>query len=194
MKNICINNKNKYKLYYSTIFLIFFNIIYNLHTNNNVYATNKINTKEKKIKKSRFTTEEDKNLKRFVLIYGKKNWHAIAKNMPNRNERQCRERYINYLDSNVNRNPWTEEEDELLISKYQIYGPKWKLISQYFKNRTNINIKNRFTFLIRNQKLQIKNEQQTKGDEQNLITQPIFYDDDFKFFYNLNNKDKLLPF
>lgn len=98
--------------------------------------------------KCKFTQEEDNKLVSLVQIYGQ-NWQKISIEMGNRNVRQCKERYENYLSPNVNRSQFTEEEDRLLLEKYRILGPKWVTIAKLFKGRTDSAIKSRFLLLKR---------------------------------------------
>ena len=42
---------------------------------------------------------------------GPKKWSEIAKYLPGRIGKQCRERWYNHLDPNINKKGWTEEED-----------------------------------------------------------------------------------
>ena len=107
------------------------------------------NNDNKVKKKSAFTKEEDNKLKRLVSQYGDKAWAKIALEMEGRTQRQCRERYKHYLSPNILNAKWTDDEDKLLLEKYKIYGPKWAIISKYFKMRTDINIKNRWIVLMR---------------------------------------------
>lgn len=100
--------------------------------------------KEKKIVRQMFTMDEDDRLCALVKEYGEKNWRTISKHMPNRTTRQCRERYRNYLSPTVKNGPWTPEEDLLLEQKYLEYGPKWATIAQFFRSRSDVNIKNRW--------------------------------------------------
>lgn len=102
-----------------------------------------------KKKKAMFTKEEDKKLIEVVNEYGDKDWDLIASFLENRTKRQCRERWIKFLCPKINASPWTKEEDELLLKKYNEIGPKWTLISKSFKNRTDVNIKARFIVLNR---------------------------------------------
>lgn len=95
-----------------------------------------------------FTQSEDKELKRLVNEYGE-DWQEIADRMRGRNTRQCRERWQKYLDPEINRDPWTKEEDEYLVEKFNEIGPLWKIISQHFPQRTDIMVKNRFHLLER---------------------------------------------
>lgn len=106
--------------------------------------------------RSKFTPKEDEQLTFLVESIGVDiDWKAVAKKMPDRTPRQCKERWINYLAPNLDKSPWKEEEDQLLIKKYEELGPRWKLIAQSFPNRTEINVKNRMK---KNLRKQIKNQ------------------------------------
>ncbi|KAK8881749.1 hypothetical protein M9Y10_044385 [Tritrichomonas musculus] len=94
-----------------------------------------------------FSYEEDEQLKKLVEQFGDKDWKFIARKMPGRSTRQCRERYKNYLSPDIKNGPWTKEEDDLLKEKYNEYGPHWSSISKFFKSRSDVNIKNRWSAL-----------------------------------------------
>lgn len=100
-------------------------------------------------KKSRhiFTVAEDELLRRLVNEHGENNWGYIASLMKSRNARQCRERWRTYLRPSLNDGPWTQEEDEILLTKFMQYGTRWSLIGQFIPNRSDINIKNRWKAL-----------------------------------------------
>lgn len=102
-----------------------------------------------KKKKTLFTKEEDKRLIEAVKEYGDNNWALVASYVGNRTRRQCCERWRKFLCPNINVSSWTEEEDELLLAKYNQYGPKWALLRRYFNNRTDVNIKTRYIVLSR---------------------------------------------
>lgn len=108
----------------------------------------KIESGKKSIKKKHprnpFTKEEDNLLKKMVEKYGDGNWEFISKKIPHRNSRQCRDRWFNYLSPKIINIPWTKEEDDLLVKKYEELGPFWKKIATFFPNRTDINIKSRW--------------------------------------------------
>ena len=57
----------------------------------------------------------------------------VAKQMPNRTTRQCREHWNYYLNPNINKDPWTSEEEALLLEKQGEFGNKWSQISKFFK-------------------------------------------------------------
>lgn len=112
-----------------------------------------------------FSSIEDKKLRFLVCEYGEENWKIISKNMKNRNTRQCRERWNNYLSPKINNFPWSEEEDKLLEKLYHMYGPKWSSIAKNFDGRTYITIKNRFLLLQRR-------KTKEKDQDSNNITPP----------------------
>lgn len=101
-----------------------------------------------------FTKSEDDLLTKLVNRHGENNWKDIAKEMPNRNTRQCKERWNSYLSPKINHGPWTEEEDRMLIQKHKELGPKWVELSKYFVGRSDNNVKNRwYTHLRKNVEL-----------------------------------------
>lgn len=105
--------------------------------------------------KVKFTPQEDELLRNLVSEYGENdNWSIIAKKMTitYRNQRQCKERWFNYLSPNINNTPLTREEDEKLEDLYAKYGAKWVQIAKYFPSRTDINIRSRWLVLQRRKK------------------------------------------
>ena len=96
-------------------------------------------------KKRRFTPEEDQLIKQLVEEKKCSSWEEVAKHVPGRTGCQCRDRYNSYLfNETKNTKKWTDEEDQLLIKKYQEFGPHWVKISQFFNGRTGNQIKNRW--------------------------------------------------
>ena len=100
-----------------------------------------------KIKRNKFTPEEDQTLKILVAQFGEFNWDKVAAHMPNRNERQCHDRWIYYLNPKINNEPFTQEEDELLFKLVSQMGGMWVQISKHFKKRSDKQIKNRWNLL-----------------------------------------------
>lgn len=68
----------------------------------------------KKTRHNKWSIHEDMRLKEIVATMEKVNWKAVARCFPNRNERQCYERWNYYLSPNVNNGAWSESEDQLL--------------------------------------------------------------------------------
>ena len=91
--------------------------------------------KTKSVRKQKFSPDEDEKLKVLVRQYGV-DWKIISAVMKNRSPRQCRDRWKNYLSPDVNNNPWTPQEDALLIEKIKEFGRQWATIAKFFPQRT----------------------------------------------------------
>ena len=98
-------------------------------------------------KKVKFTRAEDAKLALLVREYSDNDWKAIAEQMAPRTARQCRERWTNYVNPELSKDPWTKDEDQLLIEKHNEFGNHWKIIEKYFPNRSKNNIKHRWSIL-----------------------------------------------
>lgn len=102
--------------------------------------------------KQKFTEEDDQKLREIINEIGTKSWPDIAAAMGNRNARQCKERWENYLSPSINNSPFTPEEDQLLLQKQKEIGSKWVQMRNFFDRRTDAALKNRWQMLIRKQK------------------------------------------
>jgi hypothetical protein len=91
-----------------------------------------------------FTRQEDSVIEELVERLGVGVWELIAERLPGRSPRQCRDRWFTYLAPEVNRTPWSSDEDALLFDLIQIHGTKWGVIAGYFCSRTQNNVKNRW--------------------------------------------------
>ena len=60
--------------------------------------------------KGPWTTAEDDKIRELVSARGPQKWSAIAKELPGRMGKQCRERWHNHLDPNIKKGPWTNAE------------------------------------------------------------------------------------
>lgn len=99
--------------------------------------------------KSKFSPEEDIKLTKLVEQFGTDNWNLISNKMKRRNSRQCRDRWENYLSPTLNKEPFTNEEDLLILEKYEEIGAKWVTISKFLVGRTDISVKSRWLMLQR---------------------------------------------
>ncbi len=64
-------------------------------------------------------------------------WPDIAKYVPGRTAKQCRERWRHNLDPTIKREPWSEEENQKLLRTYDELGSKWADIARQLPGRTD---------------------------------------------------------
>jgi hypothetical protein len=93
---------------------------------------------------------EDKALVASVQKFGTSNWSVVAAALPGRSGKQCRERWTNQLDPNLNREDWTPPEDAILVFQQKSCGNCWAKITAFLPRRSANAIKNRWCWLMRN--------------------------------------------
>lgn len=69
-----------------------------------------------------------------------------------RNGKQCRERWVNFLNPNIRRDPFTIEEDLIILVKRLNIGNKWSEIIKDMEGSTENNVKNRFNMMYKTMK------------------------------------------
>lgn len=96
--------------------------------------------------KGQWSAEEDEKLIA-LIAQGVPNWGQIAKKMEGRTCKQCRERWINYLDPELKHYPWTVEEDSKLVSLQSQLGNHWAMIAREMPGRSENAVRGRFIIL-----------------------------------------------
>ncbi|KAK8876381.1 hypothetical protein M9Y10_006584 [Tritrichomonas musculus] len=153
----------------------------------------------------KFTEIDDIKLIKIVKEQQQVEWKKVSLLMGKYTPRQCRDRYNNYLSPNVQNKKWSKEEEQLLLEKYSVFGPKWSFLSQFFQNRAAVNIKNHYTKLSMKSLLKEESSSTTSNDSNdskhqnnNYETKHIDktkYDADIaEYFSQLESSDDFLDY
>ncbi|KAK0636984.1 Homeodomain-like protein, partial [Bombardia bombarda] len=64
-------------------------------------------------------------------------WRELAKMVPGRTNKDCRRRWWNSIAGGTAKGPWTESEDERLISAVRECGTRWSQVAKAVGSRNS---------------------------------------------------------
>ncbi len=64
-------------------------------------------------------------------------WHAIAKHVPDRTNKDCRKRWFAKMASGVVKGGWAPDEDERLVKAIERCGTRWSFVASLVGTRNS---------------------------------------------------------
>lgn len=99
-----------------------------------------------------WSREEDERLSKLVETYGERAWVKVAEGFNDvRDKKQCRERWCNHVNPNINGSPFSSEESIFILDFYIQNGRQWAKMSRSkeLQGRPDNAIKNHFNTNLR---------------------------------------------
>ena len=88
------------------------------------------------IKGGVWKNSEDEILKAAVMKYGKQQWARVASLLNRKSAKQCKARWVEWLDPSVRKVEWSRTEDERLLHLAKLLPAQWRTIGPLVGGRT----------------------------------------------------------
>lgn len=109
----------------------------NIPSNSSIDSPTNLEIPQYPKKSGKWTIEEDDLLRKYVDLFGEKQWRKISQHIPGRTSIQCLHRWSKILRPGLVKGPWTPEEDQKLVAWVESEGPnKWAQAANYIVGRS----------------------------------------------------------
>jgi len=101
-----------------------------------------------------WSDEENKTLIELVQSKKRLSWNEIAEELSHecgtaKSGKQCRERYRNYANPELEKSDWKPQEKVLFLVLHKVYGNQWSNIAKHLNSRSDVVVKNYFYSITR---------------------------------------------
>ena len=83
-----------------------------------------------------WTNIEDEILKAAISKYGPQQWARVSSLLNRKTAKQCKARWMQWLDPGIRKVEWSKEEDEILLQKAKEMSTQWETIAKMIVGRT----------------------------------------------------------
>ncbi len=90
-----------------------------------------------------WSTEETENLRQAVREESNKNWRFTATRLGTRSLQQAHEKWL-HMSRSTKKEPWSPEEDAIIVEGVQTRGTKWAHIAEMLPGRDPVDVPFRY--------------------------------------------------
>ncbi|KAG6108846.1 hypothetical protein E4U14_003448 [Claviceps sp. LM454 group G7] len=145
-----------------------------------------------------WSPDEDRLLTAKVDEKGTRDWIGISGHVGTRTAKQCRERWHQNLNPDLNRSPITREEGRVIIDWLRRKGPQWAEIARHLGNRSDNAVKNWYHGYQKKIKreesaMELRRKRASPQDDSHQVSSPMRHSAHSSDFFFSNESLELPP-